>query len=80
MMGTSVQFVCDGCEAKAEARLRSEFVSVSGRSYGFGRRVEDKASEVAPEGWIPFDPYTGCCYCPKCWQGIASAVSLLSPG
>lgn len=74
-MGVAVQFTCDGCEAKAEARLRSEFVSVSGRNYGFGSRVEDKASDAAPEGWVAFDPYTGCCYCATCWADIQKQKS-----
>lgn len=76
-MSVLVTYECDGCDAKAAARLRSEFVSVSGRNYGFGKHVEDKASDVAPEGWVPFDPYTGCCYCPTCWQSISSGVSVI---
>ena len=69
-MSVRVIFECDGCPSKTEARLKSEFVSISGRSYGLGRRIEQKASELAPDGWIAFDPYTGCCYCPTCWQSI----------
>ena len=72
-MSVLVRFECSGCDAKADGTkpLRKEFVSVSGRSYGIGSaqwavRVED----VVPEGWMPFDPYTYCTYCPKCWRGI----------
>jgi hypothetical protein len=69
-MGVVAEYLCDGCDARATARLTSEFVSVSGRGHGFGARVEDKASKVAPEGWVAFDPYTGCTYCATCWADI----------
>lgn len=69
-MSVTALYECGGCDATARARLTSQFVSVSGRPYGFGSRVEQKASEAAPEGWIAFDPYTGCCYCPACWLSI----------
>jgi len=71
-MSVHAIYECDGCFTTTQATLRSEFVSVSGRSYGFGSRVEQKASQVAPDGWIAFDPYTGCCYCPTCWLGITA--------
>lgn len=65
-----VIFQCGGCDAKAEAHVSRQFVSVSGRSYGFGSYVEQKVSDVAPKGWIAFDPYTSCTYCPECWASI----------
>ena len=68
-MSVTVQFECDGCSTKASGTkpIRKEFVSVSGRSYGFGSaRYMDTVAEVAPEGWWPFDPYTYLCYCPEC--------------
>ena len=72
-MSVTVHFSCGGCDAKAEgtAPLRMEFVSVSGRSYGFGApRMANTIDDVTPEGWIAYDPYTYCCYCPKCWGEI----------
>lgn len=55
-MSVTVTFQCGGCFAKAEGTT-------------FLQR-EQHASEVAPEGWIAFDPYTGCCYCQDCWAAI----------
>ena len=71
-MSVKVLFECDGCEAKTEGTdwLHSRFISVSGRSYGIGSRHTDKAADVAPEGWVAFDPYTGATYCPDCWASI----------
>ena len=65
-----ILFECGGCDAKAEGWLKREFVSISGRSWGFGSYRETKAQEAAPEGWVAFDPYTGCTYCPECWESI----------
>ncbi len=72
-MSVRVVFECGGCFAKAEgtAPLRREFVSVSGRSYGIGSVVPvNTVEDVTPTGWIAFDPYTSCCYCPTCWSEI----------
>ena len=71
-----VTFECGGCDATATGRLESRFVSLSGRPYGFGSRIETTAQEAAPEGWIAFDPYTGCTYCPPCWKSIYFAFNL----
>jgi hypothetical protein len=68
-------FRCDGCDAVAEgtARLKKEFVSVSGRSHGVGSsRWTNTPDDVAPFGWIAADPYTFCTYCPTCWTEIQS--------
>jgi hypothetical protein len=72
-MGVTVLFRCGGCEASAAGTtsLRKEFVSVSGRSWGFGRAVmTNTVEDVTPEGWTAFDPYTYCTYCPKCTREI----------
>lgn len=72
-MSVVVWFKCNGCDAAAEgtSRLRKEFVSVSGRSYGFGSaRWTNTPDDVVPEGWVAADPCTYCCYCPACWQQI----------
>jgi hypothetical protein len=31
------------------------------------------ADDVVPDGWVAYDPYTYCTYCPKCWEGIEAA-------
>ena len=71
-MSVKVKFECGGCfvEADGTAFLRRHFDSINGKGYGFGAYRFDTPQDVAPEGWIAFDPYTGCCYCPECWAGI----------
>ena len=72
-MSVTVHYKCDGCDAEAEGtdRLRVEFRSFSGRSHGIGRVVHvNTVKDVAPKGWVPFDPYTHATYCPECWAGI----------
>jgi len=70
-MGIRVSFHCNGCFAHTEEfSLRSHFEGITGRPYGFGRVVTPPAQSLAPEGWVPVDPYTYVCYCPKCWASI----------
>ena len=68
----TVNFECGGCFAKEEGTtwLKRSFASVTGKTHGFGTYKYDTPQDVAPEGWIAFDPYTGCCYCPDCWAEI----------
>lgn len=68
----TLTFSCDGCNAEAKGTrwLGREFKSLSGRGYGFGSYRYDTAQDVAPLGWVSFDPYTGCTYCPECWAEI----------
>ncbi len=76
-MTIRVVFECGGCDATAEGTtwLKKEFVSFSGRSHGFGRAVPaNTVEDVTPEGWVAFDPYTYCTYCPTCWAGIEQGI------
>jgi hypothetical protein len=68
----TINFECGGCFAKTKgiSWLKRDFVSVTGKPYGIGTYRYTTPQDVAPEGWIAFDPYTGCCYCPKCWAEI----------
>lgn len=68
----TVQFECGECFAKVQGItwLSRRFVSITGKSWGFGHYEYDTPQDVVPEGWIAFDPYTGCCYCPACWGEI----------
>jgi len=78
-----VLFECGGCDAKAEGTdyLRREFRSISGRSYGIGGAVEvNSVDDVVPEGWVAFDPYTYCCYCPVCVEDIWPSSALTGEG
>ena len=65
-------FSCSGCEKVEQGTsfLKSKFVSITGKSYGFGRWQHETVEDVIPEGWIAFDPYTNCTYCPECWESI----------
>lgn len=69
-MGVEVTFSCGGCDATATGRLERRFESANGKGWGFGRYVESTAQDAAPDGWVAFDPYTSCTYCPKCWAEI----------
>lgn len=73
-MPVKVVFECGGCAARVETFANAKFVGFTGRSHGFGTVVEDKISNIAPKGWVAFDPYTYCCYCPECWSGIVAAI------
>jgi len=52
-----VEFRCDGCAAKAYGT-------------GFLGAQSWDVADLAPNGWVPRDPYTHCCYCPQCWAEI----------
>lgn len=68
---------CGGCPASVTLEpwlWRSEFVSLSGRDHGLGRQVPHEVEIPLPDGWVPFDPYTGCTYCPACWTSINATV------
>ena len=76
-MSIKVRFTCDGCDAEADAtRLpQRHFHSLNGKGYGFGHWTFDTFDDIAPPGWVPFDPYTGACYCPTCWAEIEGGES-----
>lgn len=71
-MSVNIQFSCGGCQATAEGTspIRRRFESFSGRPWGLGGYKVDTIESVTPDGWIAFDPYTQCCYCPTCWAEI----------
>lgn len=76
-MTVTVNFKCDGCDKQAPGKtfLRRHFESLSGRGYGFGTYRTDTVEDVKPDGWHAFDPYTGCCYCPECWESIVNPAA-----
>lgn len=76
-MSVTVKFECGGCFDVADGirSLERRFVGVTGKSYGFGRWEYDSVQNVAPNGWVAFDPYTGACYCPKCWKEIQETAT-----
>lgn len=81
MSGVTVFFECGGCSAKTQPqRLSSRFQSMFGdKGWGFGHWVNQKPEDVAPEGWVAFDPYTRCTYCPDCWKEIEGGAGVSKP-
>ena len=78
-MSVRVSFECNGCFKKADgtARIERAFRSFSGKSHGFGPAIGvylNTIEDVAPEGWVPYDPYTYCTYCPDCWKAIEEGI------
>lgn len=72
-MPVTLKLSCGGCDATADATgpLRKRFVSFSGQDHGFGTiQLDGDPEDLAPEGWVMFDPYTFCTYCPDCWASI----------
>jgi hypothetical protein len=70
-MTVTVSFECGGCFEKAEGTTWLNRYEAS-RMGNWVSHATTNPQDVAPEGWIAFDPYTGCCYCPKCWAWIES--------
>lgn len=71
-MPIRVKFDCDGCFKQADSTTwpKRHFDSANGKGYGFGGYRFDGFDDIKPEGWVSFDPYMGCCYCPECWAEI----------
>ena len=72
-MPIKVIFECSGCwnkTAEGVDYVKSRFHGISGKGYGFGQWVVDDIADLAPEGWVAFDPHTQCTYCPDCWESI----------
>ena len=69
---STIKMICGGCEAEQETQpIRKKFKSITGRSWGIGNfEITDIEKLADIEGWILFDPYTQCTYCPDCWKSI----------
>jgi len=72
-MSITLKISCDGCHTETESkdvRVKIE------RLYGnWVKRHIPSIKESMPEGWVSFDPYTGCTYCKKCWSEIIKEKS-----
>ena len=70
-MSVRIMLHCSGCnrDPVPGGVVRQEFVSFSGRSYGFGN-AQTRVELDVPDGWVAFDPYTYATYCPECWASI----------
>ena len=71
-MPITVTFTCAGCFAVVPGT--KPLYKVAQRSYGPGQY--DTAASAAPTGWIAYDPYTGCCYCPTCWKEVVDHATV----
>lgn len=70
-MAVHLVLECGGCNAAATTeRLRKEFHGINGRPWGFGVGKVNDVEELTPPGWVMFDPWTYCTYCPTCWAEI----------
>lgn len=74
-MSIKIQLECDGCFCTTELQAnRRTFHSFSGKGYGLGVfEYPSLEKSLIPTGWEWCDPYTGCTYCPKCWEEINGA-------
>jgi hypothetical protein len=74
-MSVMIELSCSGC-MDATIRvgpLRKRFHGTRGE-WGWGSASVDSIEDLTPEGWVMFDPYTYCTYCPSCWAGIQGDV------
>ena len=74
----TLTFACGGCDKKelGTGFLRREFQPrITGVNGSFGVYREPQVEDVLPEGWIAFDPYTQCTYCPECWESIIHGIA-----
>ena len=79
MIHVELDYSCGGCFAseKRKTWIKREFQSFWGGGFGsyVTTDVEKLVKETCPEGWIAFDPYTSCTYCPTCWAEIEAEVA-----
>lgn len=71
----TLRYGCGGCFRVEEIEiphLKSRFHGFYGQEHGFGYWVNEHidAEKHCPEGWMAFDPYTRCTYCPECVESI----------
>lgn len=68
-MSVMLDLQCGGCAATARVGpLRRRAESVFGGD--LCRMVTDDPERFTPAGWVLWDPYTYCTYCPACWAEI----------
>lgn len=75
-MSVTIELACSGCTATIRRDVH-QTVTTHGQATINGV-VCDRVSTRIPSinrvfdgtGWVPFDPYTGCCYCEDCWESI----------
>jgi hypothetical protein len=73
-MTVTLTLHCGGCDRTAEGTgpLCKSWVPVS---QNFSRESLENPEALTPDGWVMFDPYTLCTYCPDCWTSITEATA-----
>ena len=75
-MGIKITFECGGCDAAEVVRVSMVIVAeVPSGTYYRQPKIED----ATPKGWVAFDPFTHCCYCPTCWADIMAPKESAAP-
>lgn len=79
-MSITVTYECSGCDAIETVRglMQRWDLIRPGATFDLCQIRTPTIKTAAPEGWMPFDPYTGCCYCPKCWAWIEAPADSLA--
>lgn len=76
-MPVRVFFDCGGCPASvAGVKLLRPDVVYDYVGAGLDRVTVHYPviEDCAPEGWMVYDPFSGCTYCPECWDAIVDEV------
>lgn len=77
-MTVTLELRCGGCDERATVGpLRKRFHGTRG-DWGLGVPRVDPVEDLAPDGWVMFDPYTYCTYCPTCWASIVAEPAEVS--
>ena len=69
-MSITLNFQCDGCHDKKDGKSFIKKATEQIGNSNFVRKLPWDIQAQSPNGWIASDPYTDCCYCPKCWDEI----------
>lgn len=69
-MSVTIELSCDGCDATTQGTTSVKPTSTPVWGGDMWRRDEPNIAPAVPAGWVAFDPYTRCTYCPSCWTEI----------
>jgi hypothetical protein len=70
-----ITYRCTGCFAEETVQdVRPLQDAEHGVRFGMVRYAVPTIELAAPKGWVAWDPYTLCTYCPACWATIEGAA------
>ena len=74
MIQIQIFYECGGIDASAQTeKLRvTKRIDLDPKVISTYDDIQTIIERNAPEGWMCFDPWTNCCYCPNCWASILS--------